>query len=254
MLQVIENQIVAIGLLGALSLAPVYAQSDERPVQGTEGTVIGERVTGQAELRTSPDRGDLEGVVLSVNPNGDDFVLRTNGTDVLVDARGGVKAWYQGRAYRIRDLERGDVVDVHLYSTSSRDYFRARSVDVLRSVSHDRYGNDRYRDDRYRDGRYRDHRYPRYSDRYDQGYRDDWRRRELAQRVSFDGRVVFVRRDLDLIRVRTQRGRNLNVDLSRLSNRSYRKLKVGDYLVVSGYLMNGSMVATDLDVRRVRGR
>lgn len=239
MLQVLRNQIVAIGLLGVFSFVPVYAQSDERPVQGTEGTAIGERVTGQAELRTSPDRGDLEGVVLSVNPNGDDFVMRSNGTDVLIDARGGVKAWFQGRAYRIRDLERGDVVDVHLYSTSSRDYFRARSVDVLRSVSHDRYGNDRYR---------------RYGDRYDVGYRDDWRRRDVSQRVSFDGRVVSVRRGLAVITVRTERGRNLNVDLSRLSNRSYRSLKVGDYVVVRGYLLNGAMVATDLDVRRVRGR
>ena len=240
MKQVNKIQSVSAFVLCMSLSFPLYAQSDDRPVEVTGTTMVTQRVEGSAELRTDPRRGDLEGVVISVNPNGDDFIMRTNGEEVFVDAKGGVKVWYQGQSYRVRDLERGDVVDVHLYSTSNRYRFRARAVDVIRSVSHDRYDNDRYGRDR---GQY---------DRYDDRREDDWRRRETPRLVSFDGRVVSMNKRADWMTVRTARGIETGVDLSRLRNRSYRSLRVGDRLVVTGFTQGRSFIATDLDFGRGR--
>jgi hypothetical protein len=199
-----------------LFVAPMSMFADERP----------EWRTKQVRPNVNDRRGgdsDLQGTVVSVRQNGDEFILRTRRGEVRVDARGGVPAYYNGRRYRIRDLERGDQVAVDLIS-SSRGGYRARSVEVLRSVSHDgRYGDGRYggydpydRDDRY--GEYgsdgRNGGYGRYE-------------RIAGQVVSFEGRR-------DVMILRTSSRQQIAVDIGRVRNRTSRAIRIGDWLELEG--------------------
>ena len=182
--------------------------------------------TKQVRPNVNDRRGgdsDLRGTVVAVQQNGDGFILRTGRREVRVDARGGVPAYYNGRRYRIRDLERGDQVAVDLISNSWGGY-RARSVEVLRSVSHDgRYGDGRYggydpydRDDRYGE-------YGRYE-------------RIAGQVVSFDGRR-------DVMILRTSSRQEMAVDIGRVRNRTSRAIRVGDWLELEGTYDGRTFVA-----------
>jgi hypothetical protein len=177
--------------------------------------------TTQVRPKINDRRGgdsDLEGTVVAVRQNGDEFILRTRRGEVRVDARGGVPAYYNGRRYRIRDLERGDRVAVDLISSSSRGRYRARSVEVLRSVSHDgRYGDGRYGDYDPYDRDNRDDRYGDYG-RYE---------RISGQVVSFDGRR-------DVMILRTSSREELAVDIARVRNRTSQAIRVGDWLELEG--------------------
>jgi hypothetical protein len=190
-----------------LFLAPMSMFADERPDWRTK------QVRPNVNDRRGGD-SDLQGTVVSVRPNGDEFILRTRRGEIRVDARGGVPAYYNGRRYRIRDLERGDQVAVDVIS-SSRGRYRARSVEVLRSVSHD---------GRTGDGRYGDY------DPYDRGDRyGEYGRYERisGQVVSFDGRR-------DVMILRTSSRQELAVDIARVRNRTSRAIRIGEWLELEG--------------------
>ena len=202
--------------------------------------------TAQADLRVDVRAPHLiEGVVADVTRDGDDIFLRTGGQTIRIEAHGGVKAWYRGRAYRVRDLERGDVVRVDLDEQRGRRY-RARSIEVLRSISHDPvhgrrdrdYGYDRDRDDYGRDRGY---------DRRDR------------QRMRLDGRVVALDRHRDQMIIRVDARREIEVDLryayTRNSKHSpLRKIRVGDVVRLEGWFDRGVFVANRLDELRGRER
>ncbi|MGH9458639.1 MAG: hypothetical protein ACRD2J_13490 [Thermoanaerobaculia bacterium] len=202
-----------------LALAPLSSFAEERP----EGMSV------TSDLRTDDDRGrggerDLVGTVLAVAPDGDSFVIRTGRDQVRVEASGGVRVWFRGRHYRVRDLERGDRVAVDL--TGSWWRARARSVEVLESVSHrGRYGQD-------------DGRYDRYDDRYD---RDDRYGRTLSGRViSYDARR-------DRMVVRTSSGRDWVVDARRLRASHgpawERGVRAGEWIELEGRFVGRVFVA-----------
>src|SRR5688572_10923011 len=214
-----------------LFVAPMSMFAEERP----------EWRTKQVRPNVNDRRGgesDLQGIVVSVRQNGDEFILRTGRREVRVDARGGVPAYYNGRRYRIRDLERGDQVSVDLISSSWGRY-RARSVEVLRSVSHGgRYGDGRYggydpygRDDRYGD--------------YDRDHRGEYGRYEriAGQVVSFDGRR-------DVMILRTSSRQQMAVDIGRVRNRTSRAIRVGDWLELEGTYNGRTFVADRISSSR----
>lgn len=183
-------------------LTPLSLIAEERPAARTKV------YAGDRDRDGRGDR-DLTGIVVSVNPNGDEFLLRSRGRDLLIDARGGVSAYYQGRRYRIRDLERGDRVAVDISSTTSRGA-RARSVEVLRSVS-----------ERGRDNRGRNNGNLENGNRYDR----------------LEGRVVSFDARRDVMIVRADSGRDVAVDTRaiRLNSGSWeRSLRVGDRVELGG--------------------
>ncbi len=211
-------------MLTGVALLPLSAIADDRP----------DWRTGSAQAVQARRTGDLTGTIVDIRSNGDGFVLRTRGRDVYVEARGGVVAHYRGRRYRIRDLERGDRVAVDLISSSGR-YLRARSVEVLQSVSDGRYGRDPYgRDDRYgRDDPYDD----RYDDPYGQHRGND----------VLSGRVVSIdaRRDLMIVRAN---GRDVEVDARPLVQRQGRNwergIRTGEYVELRG-MFHGRVFVAD---------
>lgn len=226
--------------LGSLILlvVGVSAFGDERPQEGT--AIVG----GSAEVRVDApvkvrNGAELEGTVIRVGRHGDYFQLRSGRDRVTVHANRGVKAWYRGTAYRVRDLEPGDEVIVKL--KGSRDRYRAKRVDVIRSVSHDYHRSRRgygYDDDwRYADGRYGyDDRRERFRDDLLAGHLDylDLRRGYLELRVDF---FRTIRVDLG--------------DLSRSELRRLRRATRGDRIVLEGYFHDGLFYARELeDVRR----
>lgn len=210
-------QRVVFVLVAILGAAPVSLIADDRPDSSTRMVQL-EGYRGE--------RGyDLEGVVVAVNPNGDDFVLRSRGRQVRVDARGGVVAWYQGRRYRIRDLERGDRIVVDLATSRSR-YPRARSVEVIESVSRRGYGRNQDRDGRYGQGRF----------------------------DFVGGSIVSFNSRRDLIQLRTDSGRDISVDTRRLRNEWTQGLRGGDWVEFQGYYSGRVFVADSVSNRRDRDR
>lgn len=201
--------------------------------------------TAQADLRVDVRAPHLiEGVVADVTRDGDDIFLRTGDQTIRIEAHGGVKAWYRGRAYRVRDLERGDVVRVDLDEQRGNRY-RARSIEVLRSISHDQgYG----RGDR-------DYRYDR--NRGD-GRRDRGYDRRDRQRMRLDGRVVALDRHRDQLVIRVDSRRELQVDLRDAYTGSkhspLRKIRVGDVIRLEGWFDRGVFVAQSLEELRGRER
>ena len=192
-------------------LTPMSLIAEDRPTARTDV------YAGDPDRDERGDR-DLTGVVVSVNPNGDEFLLRARGRDLLIDARGGVTAYYQGRRYRIRDLERGDRVAVDISSTNSRGA-RARSVEVLRSVS-DRGRNNRGRNNGNRDN----------GNQYD---------RLEGRLVSFDARR-------DVMIVRADSGRDVAVDTRalRLNGGNWeRSFRIGDRVELDGRFDGRNFVA-----------
>lgn len=215
--------------LAAVALVPLSAIADDRP----------DWRTGNAQTVQARRSGyDLTGMVVSVRGDGDGFVLRTGNRDVYVEAEGGVRVHYRGRSYRVRDLERGDRVAVDLSSSSYGRTARARSVEVLQSASDGRYGYDpNYgRDDRYR----RDDRYGR-DGRYDDAY--GHRGNDVLR-----GHVVSVNRGRDTMVIRTDRGRNVEVDARPLVQRRGRNwergIRRGEYVEVRG-MFHGRIFVAD---------
>jgi len=216
----------ALSALAAIAVLPSSIFAEDRPEQRT--TPI------QAEVYHRGDARDLEGIVVDVSGDGDDILLRTAKGRVLIDAGGGVRVFYRGERFRVRDLERGDRIAVALISTSGRR-LRARSIEVLMSVSHERGnrrdgGRDRDRDRRWRDGD-----------------RDSF---VSGQIVSFDAR----RNQMSL---RTRDGRNVIVD-TRLLDRGYgrswaRSVRVGDWVEFEGEFDGWTFVAGSFD-RNNNGR
>ncbi|HEY0592318.1 MAG TPA: hypothetical protein VGF40_11165, partial [Thermoanaerobaculia bacterium] len=220
--------------LAGAALLPLSAIADDRPDWRTQSVQ-----TAQARRAY-----DLTGTVVSVRGDGDGFVLRTGRQDVYVEAEGGVRVYYRGRAYRVRDLERGDRVAVDLGSSSYGRTARARSVEVLESVSDGRYGYDPYgRDDRYRrDDRYgRDDRYDRDRGRYDDSY--GHRGNELLR-----GYVVSLNRGRDTMVVRAENGRQYEVDarpLVETHGRNWdRGVRRGEYVELRG-MFHGRIFVAD---------
>lgn len=186
-------QKLLLSSITAVFLLPLSLFADGSPQQWTESL--------HADVRVQPDHRRLEGVVLHVSSDGDTFLLETTRERVRIDARGGVAAYYQGRRYRIRDLERGDRVLVELRSSSSRRP-RARSVEVLYSVSHD--------------GRHR-------------------RNPGIDHRI--EGRVVSLDHARNLMLVRVDRRQEVRVDLGRLhrsDRRWHNQIRVGDVVRIEG--------------------
>lgn len=208
----------------ALLLAPLSGFAEERPNWRTMEGQVASNLRGDDGHEVRHIRNaDLEGEVLAVAPDGDSFILSTRGRRMHVAAKGGVVVYYRGARYRIRDLERGDLVAVDLFSGRSNP--RARSVEVIRSVSHrrdarsgGRWGNDR--DDR--NGR--------------NGV-------VVGQLVSLDAR-----RETMVLRVD---GRDLRVDARQLDSREgrswERSLRIGDRVEVSGrWDSRGTFVAESI--------
>lgn len=227
----IKNQLlqrVVVVLLAVLAVGSVSLFADERPDFGTE-LIQSDRYRG--------GRGsDLEGVVVWVNPNGDDFVLRTRGQELRIDARGGVVAFYQGRRYRIRDLERGDRILVDLASTRSGRP-RARSVEVIESISDRGYGRDRRSDDRYnRRDRNRDGRHSR--DRHD----------------FVRGSIVSFNSGRNVVLLRTESGGDISVDTSRLRYDWTQGLRGGEWVEFQGYYSGRVFIADSVSGERNRDR
>jgi hypothetical protein len=213
-------------MLAAALLAPLSAIAEDRPDWRT-GSVV--------EVQARRGGADLTGTVVGVRSNGDGFVLRTRGRDVYVEAKGGVRAYYRGRAYRIRDLERGDRVAVDLRSTSSR-VLKARSVEVLQSVSDGRYRRDGRYDDRYgRNDRYGRDPYGR-NDGYGQH-----RGNELLR-----GQIVRVDHRRYTMIVRTDGRRDVEVDTRPLMDQrgADRSLRTGDYVELRG-MFHGRIFVAD---------
>lgn len=188
-----------------LFLTPLSLFAEDRPDWRTN------RVRSNVNDRRGDS--DVRGVVVSVNPNGDEFLLRTGRRTIRIDARGGVSTHYRGRRYRIRDLERGDRVAVDLVSTSFG--YRARSVEVLDSASHR--------------GRY---------DRYDVDARGS------HDRLS--GWVVSVDSDQGLMIVRTNSSRELAVNMRQLGNNSIRSIRAGDRVELAGSYDGRTFVAESI--------
>lgn len=225
--------------LFAAAFVPLSAFAEERPDWRTGKTQVqGETQVVQAQVAQGVRRGgerDLRGTVMSVDHDGDGFRLESNRGIVYVRATGGVPVYYDGRRYRVRDLERGDRVTVDLVDSSG--YARARSVEVTRSISDSRYG----RDDRYDRGR------DRYDDRYDDRndrYRDE---RSLA------GQVVQLDARRDVMVVRVDR-RDVRVDARQL-RRSHgsdweRAVRVGEHIQLEGYWSNNGLFVAEWMGRR----
>lgn len=57
------------------------------------------------------------------------------GSTVTVQYDSGTTVEYQGRTYDVSNLERGDVVDVYISDTSSRSYYSADRIVVVRDVN-----------------------------------------------------------------------------------------------------------------------
>lgn len=213
----IKGFMVMMILLGATM--GVSAQEEQRP----------EWRTGSAELRMDVrhDGEFVEGVVADVSRRGDELYVRSAGRTVRVEAGRGVEAWYRGRAYRVRDLERGDVVRIY-GETRHRDRYRAESIEVLRSVSHEPYGRDRG---------------------------DRWYERDRGRVVRLEGRIVSLDRRYDEMIVRIDH-REILVDLGVLTSRrghsSLRALRTGDYVRIDGRLDGSVLVAHGIDEIRFR--
>lgn len=218
------HRLAVAAVLAALVL-PLSAFADSRPDWRT-----GETVNVRAPRRA----WDLEGTVLSVHRSGDYFALQTRRGVVQVEAKGGVKAWYGDRAYRIRDLRRGDVVGVDLRGNGRK--LRAREVVVLSDRG---YRNDRYRDDRYRTDPYRDDRYR--NDPYGN-----------QRRLSvLEGEVVSLSSHRNVLVVRSMRGGETRVDVRLLERRHgrdwHRSLRRGDWVALQGeWARNGVFVADSI--------
>lgn len=224
----------------AILLVPLSGFAEERPDWRTTGSQVAANVRREdvRHIRNA----DLEGEVLSVARDGDSFMLLTRGRRVHVLAKGGVVAYYRGERYRIRDLERGDIVAVDLFSERSRP--RARSVEVLESVSHRRYE---------RGGRYDDRR-----DRYDRRERYDRYDRRAGRDAVVVGQLVAIdaRRERIVLRVD---GRDLRVDARRLDSRQgrswERSVHVGERVEIAGrWSSRGSFVAETIRPAGRRGR
>ncbi len=229
MKQVSDSKWLIAATVLVFSVTGVSASGEERP----------DLRTAQADLRMDVRAPDvIEGVVADVTRDGDDVFLRTGGQTIRIEAHGGIKAWYQGRAYRVRDLERGDLIRVDLDDHQGNRY-RARSIEVLRSISHD--GPYQGRD--------------RYDDRYDRDRRYD---RDTRRDVSVEGRVARIDRRYDEMVLRIDARRELIVDLRRLDGRGrhspMHKVKVGDVVRVEGRLDRGVLVARDVDELHGRDR
>lgn len=213
-------QRLALLTLAAIAFLPSSLFAEDRPAERT--TPI------QAEVYHRGDVRDLEGIVVDVSSDGDDILLRTGNGRVRIDAGGGVRVSYRGERFRVRDLERGDRIAVDLISTRGRR-LRARSIEVLMSVSHDR-GNRRDR------GPDRDR---------DRGWRDGDRDRTVSGQIaSFDAR-------LSQMSLRTRDGRNVIVD-TRLLDRRYgrswaRSVRVGDWVEIEGEFDGWNFVAESFD-------
>ncbi|MGA7614245.1 MAG: hypothetical protein WBX15_03605 [Thermoanaerobaculia bacterium] len=179
---------------------------------------------------STQSRWDVEGVVDWVNPNGDEFTLRTNRGVLRIDAKGGIVAWYRGRRYRIRDLERGDRVGVDL-SGSRSSRLHARSVTVLESVRDRAYGQ-----------------YDPYgpNDTYGRGY-DQHGSRVTAY---VEGTIVSIQRNRDLVVLHSDRVGDITIDTRALGrsdgNRWARGLHRGSYAAFSGWYSGRNFVADSL--------
>lgn len=203
---------------------------------GALSTFADDRLEGRTEVGRYGPR-DIVGTVTRVAGDGDDFWLRTSRGEVRIEAKGGVRVHYNGQTYRIRDLDRGDYVAVDLQN-SSRNKLKARSVEVLRSVSgYGGYGRGGYDD--YGRGGY---------DGYGRGGYDDGRRyaRLEGQVVSLD-----TRRDVMVVRTRSRGDALVNVrELERRYGSSWaRDLRRGEWVSIEGYWNGRTLVATALDQR-----
>jgi hypothetical protein len=218
-IQIMEHQrLQRVGLLVVVLalLAPLSSFADSRPDWRTGEDVLNYSSRGS--------RGDIEGTVVRVARNGDDFDLRTRRGTVRVDAKGGVRVHYRGQQYRVRDLQPGDYVAVQLRG-NSRNRLRAQSVEVLDSRSRGGYGrNDRY---------------------------DPWGRND--SRVSrLQGQVVSLDLRRDLLVIRTEARRDVRVYTRELDRRHGARwaqgLQRGDWVEIRGYSERDRFVATSFEV------
>lgn len=205
--------VITAAFLGTLFLTTAAsAFTDERPLTGTMQLQQSGREITVDGRREGPRRGEVE-VDGTVTRAGRDLVVNTNRSAVRILASSRVPVYYNGRTYRVSNLEVGDRIRVIGRITRDRAV-EARWIGVVSSIS-----------DR----------------RYDRRYQRD---------EVITGVVTTIDHRRETLRLRTQNGRTVVVDADDVSRRGsevrFDRLRPGDRITVVGRFTSSNAFRAEL--------